>query len=85
MCSHGPRWVWRYRLWLWGVAWERASTLNDKHMRWGDNSWPCDDVGSYYCPYWGSVSWATWQSAKYAALLQRGQLHLTAPLVPITL
>jgi hypothetical protein len=34
----------------------------------GDNSWPCDDAGSYYC-----VSRATWQSAKYAALLHEGK------------
>jgi hypothetical protein len=46
---------------------------NDKYMCWGDNSWPCDDVGSYYCPYWSCVSWATWQGAKHAALLHKGK------------
>jgi hypothetical protein len=40
---------------------------NDKCMCQEDNSWPCDDVGSYYCLYWGCVSWATWQGAKYTA------------------
>jgi hypothetical protein len=34
-----------------GLTWERAYTSNDKYVCWGDNSWPCDDVGSYYCPY----------------------------------
>jgi hypothetical protein len=34
-----------------GLGWERAYTSNDKYMCRGDNSWPCDDVGSYYCPY----------------------------------
>jgi hypothetical protein len=42
-----------------GLTSERAYTSHDKYMFWGDNSWPCDDVGSYYCPYWGCVSWAT--------------------------
>jgi hypothetical protein len=44
---------------------------NDKYMCWGDNSWPWDDVGSYYWPYWSCVSWATWQRAKRAALLHK--------------
>jgi hypothetical protein len=51
-----------------GLAWERAYTSSDKYMCQGDNSWPCDGMGSYYCPYWGCVSWATWQRAKYAVL-----------------
>jgi hypothetical protein len=34
-----------------GLAWERAYTSNDKYMCWGDNSWPHDNVGSYYFPY----------------------------------
>jgi hypothetical protein len=42
-------------------------------MCWVDNSWPCDDVRSYYCPYWGCVSWATWQRAQYTALLHKGK------------
>jgi hypothetical protein len=46
---------------------------NDKCMCWGDNFWPCDDVGSYYCPYWGCVSWATRQRAKYTAFLHKGK------------
>jgi hypothetical protein len=33
-------------------------------MCWGDNSWPHDEAGYYYCPYWSCVSWATWQRAK---------------------
>jgi hypothetical protein len=28
-------------------------------------------VGSY-CPYWGCVSWATWQKAEHAAFLHKG-------------
>jgi hypothetical protein len=39
----------------------------------GDNSWPCDDVGSYYSHYWGCVSCATWQRGKPIALLQKGK------------
>jgi hypothetical protein len=54
------------------LAWERAYMSNDKYMCRGDSSWPCDDMGSYYCPYWVCVSWATWQRAKYAALLHKG-------------
>jgi hypothetical protein len=44
-----------------GLAWERAYMSNDKYMCQEDNYWLCDDVGFYYCPYWGCVSWATWQ------------------------
>jgi hypothetical protein len=55
-----------------GLDWERAYTSNDKFMCQGSNSWPCDDVG-YYCPYWGCVSWATWQRAKHAALYHKGK------------
>jgi hypothetical protein len=54
------------------LAWEIAYTSYDKYMCQGDNSWPCDDVGSYYCPYWGCVSWATWPRTKYTALLHKG-------------
>jgi hypothetical protein len=59
-----------------GLAWERAYTSTIMYMCQGDNSWPCDGVCSYYCPYWGCVSWATWQRAKYTALLHKG---ITAP------
>jgi hypothetical protein len=45
---------------------------HDECMCLGDNSWSCDDVGSYYCPYWGRVSWAPWQRAKHVALLHKG-------------
>jgi hypothetical protein len=38
----------------------------------GENTWPCDDVGSYYCLDWGCVSWATWPRAKHTALLRKG-------------
>jgi hypothetical protein len=38
-----------------GLTWERTYLSNNKYMCWGDNSWPCDDVGSYYCPYWDCV------------------------------
>jgi hypothetical protein len=31
-------------------------------------------MGSYYCPYWGCVSWATWQRVKQAALLHKGKV-----------
>jgi hypothetical protein len=55
-----------------GLAWERAYMSNEKYMCQGDNSWPCDDVGSYYCLYWGCVSWATWQRARHTALLHKG-------------
>jgi hypothetical protein len=55
------------------LAWERACTSNEKYMCQGDNSWPCDDMGSYYCPSWSCVSWATWQRAKYAAFLHKGK------------
>jgi hypothetical protein len=41
-----------------------------------DNSWPCGDVDSYYCPYWGCISWAIWQSAKYEVLLHK---RISAP------
>jgi hypothetical protein len=34
-----------------GLAWERAYMSNDKCICGGDSSWPCDDVGSYYCPF----------------------------------
>jgi hypothetical protein len=68
-----------------GLAWERAYTSNDKYMGWGDNYSPCDDVHSYYCPYWACVSWATWQRAKYGASFTREKLPLNAPLAPVTL
>jgi hypothetical protein len=55
-----------------GLAWERAYTSNDKYMCQENNSGPCDDMGSYYCPYWGCVSWDTWQRAKYTALHHKG-------------
>jgi hypothetical protein len=57
-----------------GLARERAYISNDKYKCQGDNSWPCDDVGSYYCPYWSCVSWATWQRGKHAASFTRGKL-----------
>jgi hypothetical protein len=56
-----------------GRAWERTYMSNDKCMCWGDNSWPCDNVDSYYCPYWGCVSWATWQKTKHAPFLHKGE------------
>jgi hypothetical protein len=68
-----------------GRAWERACMSNGKCMCRGDNSRPCDDVGSYYCPYWVCVSWATWQRAEYAALLHKGTAAPTAPMAPGTL
>jgi hypothetical protein len=55
------------------LAWERVYTSNDRYMCRRDNSWPCDDVCSYYCPYWGCVSWATWQRTKHAPLLHKGK------------
>jgi hypothetical protein len=57
-----------------GLARERAYISNDKYKCQGDNSWPCDDVGSYYCPYWSCVSWATWQRGKHAASFTKGKL-----------
>jgi hypothetical protein len=48
-------------------------------MCWGDNTRPSDDVGSYYCPYWGCISWATWQKAEHAAPFARGQLPDCTP------
>jgi hypothetical protein len=68
-----------------GLAWERAYTSDDKYICQGDNSGPCDDVGSYYCPYYGCVSWTTWQKSKYTALLHKGTAALTVPLAPLTL
>jgi hypothetical protein len=56
-----------------GLAWERAHTSNEKYMYRRDKSRPRDDVGSYYCPYWSCVSWATWQRAKHATLLHKGK------------
>jgi hypothetical protein len=38
------------------LTWERVYTFNEKYMYKRDNSWPRDDVGSYYCSYWGCVS-----------------------------
>jgi hypothetical protein len=67
------------------LALERAYTSNDKCMCQGDNSWPCDDVGSYYCPYWGCVSWATWQRACMQPSFTRGKLPLTTPGASVTL
>jgi hypothetical protein len=46
------------------LARERAYTSNNS------NSWPYDDVVCY-CLYWGCVSQATWQRAKYAAPLHK--------------
>jgi hypothetical protein len=54
-----------------GLTWNRACSSNEKYMCRGDNSWSCDDIGSYYCPYWSCVSWATWQRVKHAALLHK--------------
>jgi hypothetical protein len=67
------------------LAWESAYTSNDKHMYRGDNSWLCDAIGSYHCPYWSCVSWAAWERTKHAALLHKGQLPQTALLVPVIL
>jgi hypothetical protein len=53
------------------LIWERAYTSNEKYMCRRDNSWPGDDVGSYYCRYWTCVSWATWERTKHAALLHK--------------
>jgi hypothetical protein len=41
-----------------GLTWERAYMSNVKYMCQGDDNWPYDNVGSYYCPYWGCISWA---------------------------
>jgi hypothetical protein len=71
-CAARQGLIWRYRLWLWGLAWERAYTSNDNYMCHRDSSWPCNDIGSYYCPYWNCVSWATWPRAKHAVLLHEG-------------
>jgi hypothetical protein len=69
MCSHRSRWMWRYRLRLWGPGLGKSLYVKHKYMCRGGNSWPCDDVDSYYCLYWGCDSWATWKRAKHAALL----------------
>jgi hypothetical protein len=55
-----------------GLAWEGAYPSKDKYMCQKDNSWPCDDVGAYCCPYWSCVSWATWQRAEHTVLLHKG-------------
>jgi hypothetical protein len=54
-----------------GLASERAYMSNDKYMCKRVNSWTCDDLGSYYPPYWSCVSWATWQRTKHTALLHK--------------
>jgi hypothetical protein len=67
------------------LTWERAYTSNDKYMCWGDNSWPCDGVDSYYCPYWSCVSWTHGRGLGTQPSFTRGQLPLTAPVAPVTL
>jgi hypothetical protein len=64
--------MWRYRLWLWGPSLGESLYINEKYMCRRDNSWSCDDIGSYYCPYWSCVSWATWERTKHASLLHKG-------------
>jgi hypothetical protein len=54
------------------LNWERAYTSNEKYMCRRNSSWPCDDVGSYYCPYWSCVSWATWERTEHTALFHKG-------------
>jgi hypothetical protein len=60
-----------------GLTWERAYTANEKCMCRRDNFWPCDHVGSYYCPYWSCIS--------LSPPFTRGQLPQTALLVPVIL
>jgi hypothetical protein len=67
-----------------GLTWERAYKSNDKYMCQGDNSWPSDDVGSYYCPYWSCASWATCRGLSLQPSVTKGKLPLTAPLAPVT-
>jgi hypothetical protein len=55
-----------------GLGWERAYTLNEKYMCWGDNCWSCGEENYQFCPYWSCVSWATWHGANYTALIQKG-------------
>jgi hypothetical protein len=55
-----------------GLGWERTCTSNEKYMCWGDNSWPCNNEGYHFCPYWSSVSWAIWYGTTHLALLQKG-------------
>jgi hypothetical protein len=54
-----------------GLGWERTYTSNEKYMCQGDNSWPCNNEGYHFCPYWSCVSWATWLRATHLALLQK--------------
>jgi hypothetical protein len=58
--------MWTYKLWLWGP------NLGEKYKCRGGNSWPCDDVDSYYYPYWSCVSWATGERTEHVALLHKG-------------
>jgi hypothetical protein len=55
-----------------GLAWKKAYMSNDKYMCRRDNSWSCDDVGSYYCAYWSCALWATWERTKNIALFHKG-------------
>jgi hypothetical protein len=55
-----------------GLGWERTYTSNEKYMCRGDNSWPCNNKGYHFCPYWSCDSWATWHRATHLALFQKG-------------
>jgi hypothetical protein len=55
---------------------DMSNKSNNKYMHWGDNSWPCDGVDSYYCPYWGGFLWATQQREKDTALIH---MRIAAP------
>jgi hypothetical protein len=59
-----------------GLGWERTYTSNEKYMCWGDNSWPSNNEGYHFCPYWSCISWATWHGATHLALLQKGTTTL---------
>jgi hypothetical protein len=39
-----------------GLGWERTCTSNEKYVCRGDNSWPCNNKGYHFCPYWSCVS-----------------------------
>jgi hypothetical protein len=77
------------------LTWERAYASNDKYICRGDNSWPCDDVGSfffsfcdvgsYYCPYGVVFNGLYGKGQNTQPSFTRGQLSQTVLLVPVIL
>jgi hypothetical protein len=66
-------------------AWKRAYMFSEKHMYKRDNSWPYDDVGSYYCQHWSCVYGLHKKGQNIQPSFTRGKVLLNATMSPIAL